>query len=65
MDEVAGETLPPLGLELDLMARLHPRDPQPVYYQTRARCPVARTPTGAVAVFDMEDRTRLPPKSGD
>ena len=48
------EPLPALDVELAGLAMMNPIDPRPAYVDALSRCPMARTPTGSVAVFDMD-----------
>jgi len=47
--------LPDIELEVAGTAMLNATDPRPAYADLLRRCPMARTPSGGVAVFRMED----------
>ena len=48
-------SLPAIDIEVAAIGMLHASDPRPAYAGMHERCPMARTPSGGVAVFRMED----------
>ena len=54
-EEVSMNPLAEMDNEVAGVAMFNATDPRPAYADLRQRCPMARTPSGGVAIFRMED----------